>query len=630
MAFGLEQIQNINSSLNSLRSAFGQAGSAASAASASLQSANQDIGAISNHVTIATTSLKYLRSAWGVLVAGATRESKSLRADIEELNAAYRNLQSSMGAAVAPAFEVVAETLTGVLQLLNEHRSVAKALGVAMGVVLSVLSVLVAEYAALTTQLVFTETLLASTRTGAYLTAAAEKAWATATSAVTKAKTVLAGVLSKENLLKAAGAVKSAALAAAEYALAGAEWAVAAGATAASVGVGLLGAALSALGIGPLLVLLGALVGGLALLADHLGLIDFDPIVAGFQSFVETLAGLLPSVDQVVSFLKTLVGVGGEPTGMAKWAKLLLSVLFPVLPVVQGIIAGVQALSSVLSDLDVSGVLAGLVPSNLLGSIGDVASKAGATLLRTLAAGIVGVGAGPVVSALKAALGPLGALLPASDADEGPLSNLTGAGASLVRTIASGVLAAPTAIAGAVANVLGNALGSLGGAALSLGAEIASGIASGIQNAAGAIDNAVSGVVGGAVDAAGGAADAVGSAVSGATNAAAGAANAVSNAAGAAGSVASDVGGAAAGATRAVGDVAGGIANAAGGLLGGGGSGGAKTQNNNTQIHFHGEVHDAQKVDRKVRKAQRQAVRQAHGGIEDALDMGRDARESLL
>ena len=628
MAFGLGTIQNFNTSLNSLSSAFTRASSAAATAGSSFRSTNQDIGDVANHVKIATTSLKYLRSAWGFLVAGAARENESLQNDIEDLNTAYRNLQTSMGAGVAPAFEVVAEALTGALQLLNEHESVAKALGVAMGVVLSVVSVLVAEYAALTTQLVFTQTLLANTRTGAYLTAAAEKVWATATAAVTKAKTVLASVLSKENLLKAANAVKSAALAAAEYALAGAEWAVAAGAIAASVGVGLLGAALNALGIGPLLLLIGALVGGLALLADHLGLVDLDPVVAGFESFVGTLTGLVPSVGQVVTFLTQLVGIGGEPKGMAKWATLLLSVLFPVLPIVQGIIAGVQALSSTLSGLDLGGVLSGLVPSNPLDRLKNVASNAGPALLRTLAAGIVGVGAGPVVAALKTVLGPLGALLPASDAKEGPLSNLTGAGAALVNAIASGVLAAPMAVASAVENVLGSALGSLGSAALSLGSEIASGIASGIRGAAGAIGGAVSGVVGGAVDAAASAAGAVGSAVSGAANAAAGATNAVSNAAGTAGAVASDVGNAAGAVGNAAGDVAGGIANAAGGLLGGGGGG--KTQNNDTQVHFHGEVHDAQKVDRKVRKAQRQAVRQAHGGIEDALDMGRDATDSLI
>ncbi|NEU59180.1 hypothetical protein, partial [Halorussus sp. MSC15.2] len=217
MAFGLGKVQNLSSSLNSLGSAFRNAGSTAKTASNQFRSANQDIGAIQNHVKTAQMSLKYLRSAWSFLVAGAARDSKSLRNDIDSLTKAYKRLQENMGSGLAPAFELVAEVLTGVFKFLNKNKTVATALGIVMGGLLSVLSVVVAEYAALTAYLVLTEALLANTTTGIYLNAAAQHVWAKATGAVTKAKKFLVSTLTKENAVKAASAVKSAAVSAAEF-----------------------------------------------------------------------------------------------------------------------------------------------------------------------------------------------------------------------------------------------------------------------------------------------------------------------------------------------------------------------------------------------------------------------------
>ncbi|NEU58587.1 hypothetical protein FXF75_18155, partial [Halorussus sp. MSC15.2] len=430
-------------------------------------------------------------------------------------------------------------------------------------------------------------------------------------------------------LLKAASAAKSAALTAAEFGLAAAKWALATGATAASVAVGALGTALTALGIGPLLLLIGALIGGLAMLADHFGLINLDPIVAGFESLIGTLGSLVPSIDQITSLLGTLTGVGGKPKGMMEWAQMLLGVLLPIIPITRAVLKHFGLLDDVGAMLEsaVAGAM-GFVNS-LLGGIKRLISNpretlaafadAGIDFVKTMARKVMMAGPKFLRNAISSALSSVLPFLPSSDAKRGPLSNLTGAGAALVKTIAKGILGAPGAIATAIGSALSGALGGIGNVALSIGSEIAHGIADGISGAAGAIGGAVKGAMDaakGVADAAGGALSGAASAVGGTVSGAANAANTVGNAVGAAG--------------QAAGNVIGGVGDTVGGLLGGGGGGAGKTQNNNTQIHFHGEVHDAQKVDKKVRKAQRQAVQQAQGGIEDALSMGKDAADSLI
>jgi len=64
--------------------------------------------------------------------------------------------------------------------------------------------------------------------------------------------------------------------------------------------------------------------------------------------------------------------------------------------------------------------------------------EVGKKLLTTLASGITSV-ANKVYDSLKDALGPVGSLLPGSDAKEGPLSKLTKAGQAIPQTMAKGV-----------------------------------------------------------------------------------------------------------------------------------------------------------------------------------------------
>ena len=71
----------------------------------------------------------------------------------------------------------------------------------------------------------------------------------------------------------------------------------------------------------------------------------------------------------------------------------------------------------------------------------DMASL-GRSLIETLAKGIEFSPVGLIYKALKSVLGQVGRLLPGSDAQEGPLSRLTAAGASIVGTVGAGVRSA--------------------------------------------------------------------------------------------------------------------------------------------------------------------------------------------
>ncbi len=464
-----------------------------------------------------------------------------------------------------------------------------------------------------------------------YASAAASYASAAASWTLASAKNAVAVVTGTLVSLISAQAAASYASAAASYAVSGAMWAFSAASSAASTAVGILTTVwttfLAMSGVGLILVLVGAIVALVGAL-EMTGAVDVSGIFGGL---LDSVMALIPSVSEITALLGSLAGVGGKPQGMMEWAQTLLSVLFPVIPVVRAILKQFGLLDDVGAMLQSAvGSVMGVVDS-LLGGIKRLVSNpketltafanAGIGFVKAMAKKLVTAGPRVLKNAISTALSAVVPFLPSSDAQRGPLSNLTGAGASLVKTIASGILGAPAAIGGAILSALGGALGGLGKAALSLGSEIANGIADGISGAAGAIGGAVQG----AMDAAKGAADAVGGAVSGAASVASGAV-------GGAASMASDVGNAVGAAGQAAGNVAGGIGNAAGDLAGSimGGGGGGKSQQNNTQIHFHGEVHDAQKIDKKVRDAQRQAVKQAQGGIEDVLDMGSDAAGSLL
>lgn len=448
-----------------------------------------------------------------------------------------------------------------------------------------------------------------------YASAAASAAATAANWALTSAKAAAVAVTGTLVSLITSQAVASYASAAASSAASAALWLFSAASSAASTAVGVLTAVwttfLSMSGIGLVLVLVGAIVALVGAL-EMTGAIDLSGMFGGL---LDQLKQLVPTVGETVTFLKQLVGIGGEPKGMAKWAKRLLGVLFPVLPLVEFVVDHIDDLQRVVENFSLSGLVSGLVPTDLLARVRPMFARAGSSLLDALASGVTAAPGTLLRNAISTALSAVLPFLPSSDAQRGPLSNLTGAGAALVKTIAAGILGAPAAIGGAVLSALSGALGGLGETALSLGSEIAHGIADGIGSAAGAIRGAISGaasVAGGAVDGAASIARDVNGTVSGTA------------------AMAGDVSGAVGAAGQVAGDFAGGIGNAAGDLAGSMLGNASSAGQNNTQIHFHGEVHDAQKIDQKVRKAQRQAVQDATDGIEDALDMGTNAANSLL
>ena len=73
-----------------------------------------------------------------------------------------------------------------------------------------------------------------------------------------------------------------------------------------------------------------------------------------------------------------------------------------------------------------------------LGKVWTWMKEAGIGLISALAEGIAAA-PGQVYAALKAVLGPVGRLLPSSDAREGPLAGLTRSGRSLVGALGEGV-----------------------------------------------------------------------------------------------------------------------------------------------------------------------------------------------
>lgn len=124
-------------------------------------------------------------------------------------------------------------------------------------------------------------------------------------------------------------------------------------------------------------------------------------------------------------------------------------------------------------------------------------AKAGRQLIWAFAGGI-GAIPGVLVDAFVSTIASIIPFMPSSDAEQGPLSNLTDAGMAIIETIASGILALPMMIANALMGVLGSALGAAAdvvGGAIDIGKDIVGGIVDGIKSAPGAVFNAVKGAV---------------------------------------------------------------------------------------------------------------------------------------
>lgn len=109
---------------------------------------------------------------------------------------------------------------------------------------------------------------------------------------------------------------------------------------------------------------------------------------------------------------------------------------------------------ALLTGLDVT-LATILMPGDMVPKVASWWFNAGKGALSALADGILSA-PDELTDAIGETLGSMLPFLPSSDAERGPLSNLTGRGRSLVITLARGILSAPNAVADAVGSVLGN------------------------------------------------------------------------------------------------------------------------------------------------------------------------------
>lgn len=224
----------------------------------------------------------------------------------------------------------------------------------------------------------------------------------------------------------------------------------------------------------------------------------------------------------------------------------------------------------------------------------------------------IGAKADEVPGAIGDLFGQVVPFMPGSDADTGPLSNLTSWGAAIPRTIARGVGGASSMVTNSIKGALGSAGSTAWNIATGLGSKIAGGVTSGIENGA----QSITGAVGSAV----GIAKKAGSTVRSATGAARGLAMKTpgGRAIGAMGGMARDASGLA---LRTP------VAMTTGGAVG---TGQSILNDTTIEVHFDGEVHDAQKVEDMVRSGMEKASKEAEGRISDGLDMATDSIGGLF
>jgi hypothetical protein len=234
-----------------------------------------------------------------------------------------------------------------------------------------------------------------------------------------------------------------------------------------------------------------------------------------------------------------------------------------------------------------------------------------ATGLPSAVADGIRAGAFIVPKAILAMFQKVIPFMPGSDADRGPLSSLTSWGSAIPRTIAGGITGAGSMIKNAITGALGSAGSAAWNMATDIGGRIADGVKSGIRGGAGAITGAVGSAVGAAKKA--------GSAVKSTAGAAKGMVTKTP------GRIAGVVGGMAK-------DAAGLASKTPGGMAVGAAAGAGQEVLNDTtmEVHFDGEVHDAEKVEDMVRKGMDKASKEAESRISDGLDMASDSIGGLF
>lgn len=616
----LDSINELNDNLSKTEESFNRVNSASKKTGGILEGTSDRMANVGASLGVTSKALTYLGTVWGQIITRAANKNEKFAKKQEKVNDLIEKVTKILIKGMVPVLMVMADSLTSLLTTLNEYPGVLELVGAGFAILLAALTALAVHQAVVTAGAATHAMMLQVVEEATWLyngavwaLNAAQNALARATEIATAEQGVFSAVL------EAASA--SAWLSnAATWALAAAQGALTTATAIASTALGVLNTVMLASPIFPFMAAILAVCVAMELLKDTEVGEWLRQLGGEVSAIIGQFASMVPTIDQVLGFLGQLVGLDGKPKGLVEWGMVLISVLNPIIPLTRAILDHFGLLD------DVSAVLKSMAKglSDFVHSLFDGVKRlvsnpkamltafanAGVGFIKAMAKGLITGGLAILPNALGTALSAVLPFLPSSDAETGPLSNLVASGVALVKTIASGIFSADKAIASAVLSVLSGVLGGLGKAALSLGSEVAHGIASGIKGAAGAIGGAVHGVLNGAQ----GAVDAVANTVS-ATDAVPSAMNAVDTATGAVGQFA--------------GNVADGVGGSVSGLAGAV-SGGENQVRNSTQVHFHGEVHDVEKVDRQVRKAQRQAIHQAQRGIEDALDIGTDGVNSLI
>ena len=205
--------------------------------------------------------------------------------------------------------------------------------------------------------------------------------------------------------------------------------------------------------IQPLFGHLSRLSGGLTSAA---GKTDTAPWLAWGQ-VIGDLAGtavafLVDSIGVAVTVISTLTDVFSVVNKVcSKFGTILGDLVFTVVNFHQTVFSTFASIGDLISE-------------SLSGAIDSIASfsliDAGLGLMNGFAAGIQ-AGAGTLINTVSGILGQVRAFLPSSDAQVGPLNNLTASGMAFISTFAAGIKARATELISAVSGILGQVRGFL-------------------------------------------------------------------------------------------------------------------------------------------------------------------------
>ncbi|WP_114576717.1 phage tail tape measure protein [Saliphagus sp. LR7] len=452
----------------------------------------------------------------------ADSRMQSLRGQITYAIGSMQAFAYSAYQALEPVFMLGGSALVGLVDLLNSNAAIAETFGVALLALGAASTAAAIGIAAMIAQMKIQAVTAQAAYTNTYAYTAAQWAYTSATQAATTATTLMTMSTSQLVTRLWAGRAASISAAASKFTLAGAAG-VASGALSAAAASAL--AFMTALGpIGWIAIGVTA-----AVIAFKSGLLDFIGIgseaemvasaigstigwlggvlggAAGATgSFLGTLGKLLGIFVKIItlplalqiSFIGAALRHSSEAAGMlASGIGLLLSPLdllrmylswmnqggllspllgdFNLLGTAIGIVTDpMGALEGYLAWLQQGGLLAPLLGEfwSLEGAIqtilGLIPGLKDIPILGTLAEGM-GDGDGALESATKGAMGKVASYLPSSDAERGPLDNITEQGRALPQTVAKGIgqeQGAPIGPAQKMASQLQNALpGPLGG-----------------------------------------------------------------------------------------------------------------------------------------------------------------------